>query len=62
MSAPFRPTMREDDLDLLERISDFLCEQADAEFVTGNHRPIPNEAMRLQTELDSLRGRLTKVS
>ena len=54
--------MSEDDLDLLERISDFLCEQADAEYSPGVERPIPNDAMRLWKELDSLRGRLTKVS
>jgi len=54
--------MSEDDLDLLERISEFLAAHADAEYVPDRASPVANEAMRLWNELESLRGRLTKVS
>lgn len=40
--------------DLLERVSEFLSDQADAEYHTDSPVPTPNEAMRLQIEVDAL--------
>lgn len=42
--------------DLLERVSEFLSQQADAEYHTDSAGPIPNEAMRLQIEVDHMLG------
>lgn len=47
---------REQDLEdfLRHDVRPFLDDQADAEYFTESPRPVPNEAMRLLSELDQL--------